>query len=80
MSDGIKRLIEAKAAAEAAGLSLAAFWRSVESGRLPAPVYPASRAPRWYLSEIYEALEATRQKPRDALTARRAAKLASCAA
>lgn len=80
MPEDNKKLIEAKVAAAAAGLSLAAFWRSVASGRLPDPVYPAPRAPRWYLAEIYSALETTRQTPREAMAARRAAKLARRAA
>jgi predicted DNA-binding transcriptional regulator AlpA len=69
-------LLTAERAAEAVGLSLAALWRAVASGRLPAPLYPAARAPRWYAHELREALEATRQLPREAMAARRAAKLA----
>lgn len=75
MVDVGKRLVEAKDAAEVASLSLAAFWRSVSAGRLPKPVYPAPRAPRWYVAEIHAALEATRAVPRDAMIARREAKL-----
>jgi predicted DNA-binding transcriptional regulator AlpA len=73
-------LLTAERAAEAVGLSLAALWRAVASGRLPRPLYPAARAPRWYRHELHAALEATRQLPREAMTARRAAKLASRAA
>ena len=75
MFDVGKRLVEAKDAAEVAGLSLAAFWRSVSAGRLPKPVYPAPRAPRWYVAEIHSALEVTRATPRDAMAARRVTKL-----
>lgn len=63
-------------AAEFVGLSIPAFWRAVSAGRLPAPVYPASRAPRWFRSELRAALEATRALPRDQVAARRAARLA----
>ncbi len=72
--------IDAQSAARAVGLSIAAFWRGVAAGRLPRPVYPAPRAPRWYLSELHAALEATRATPREAMTARRAEKLAARAA
>lgn len=65
-----------RAAARAAGLSLPSLWRAVAAGRLPAPVYPSPKAPRWFASEIRSALEATRQLPREAMATRRAAKLA----
>lgn len=64
-----------KEAARAAGLSVPAFWRAVREQRLPAPVYPASRAPRWFGSEIRAALLKTRSLPSEAMAARRAAKL-----
>jgi len=70
-------LLTAERAAEAVGLSLAALWRAVAADRLPAPVYPAPRAPRWYRHELHAALEQTRAKPREAMAARRAAKLAA---
>lgn len=73
-------LLTAERAAEAVGLSLAALWRAVAAGRLPAPVYPAARAPRWYRHELHDALEATRQMPREAMAARRTAKLAAARA
>lgn len=66
--------------ADLVGLSIAAFWRGVASGRLPAPVYPAPKAPRWRRSELLAALEVTRALPREAMAARRAAKLAGRAA
>jgi len=59
-------------AADAVGLSVPAFWKAVASGRLPAPVYPAPRAPRWRVSELLAALEKTRALPRDAMASRRA--------
>jgi len=74
-TDSDSRLLTAKQSAEEVGLSLAAFWRAVASGRLPAPVYPLPRAPRWRRSELLVALAATRALPRDQMAARRAAKL-----
>ena len=68
--------VPAKVAAPAAGLSISAFWRAVADGRLPAPVYPAPRAPRWFVSEIRAALAATRALPAEAKAGRRLAKLA----
>lgn len=67
--------LTAKEAAPVAGLSLPAFWRAVREKRLPAPVYPAPRAPRWYPSEIRAALLKTRALPSEAMAARRAAKI-----
>jgi predicted DNA-binding transcriptional regulator AlpA len=61
--------------AERTGTSVPSVWRQVQVGRLPAPLYPAPRAPRWRRSEIDAALEATRALPRDAMAARRAARL-----
>jgi predicted DNA-binding transcriptional regulator AlpA len=69
--------LDAHAAAREVGLSIAAFWRGVGSGRLPAPYYPAARAPRWYRSELRQALAATRALPAEAKAARRRAKLAA---
>ena len=73
-------LLSARGAAAEACLSLPAFWRGVADGRLPAPVYPAPRAPRWYRSELREAIRATRALPAEAKAARRAAKHARDAA
>jgi predicted DNA-binding transcriptional regulator AlpA len=62
-------LTSSQAAAEV-NLSLPGFWQAVAAGRLPAPFYPAARAPRWQRSEILIALEATRSLPRDQKVAR----------
>ena len=62
------------------GVDVSTVWKGVNEGRLPAPVYAAPRAPRWFRSELIAALEATRALPRDAAAARRAARLASSAA
>jgi predicted DNA-binding transcriptional regulator AlpA len=67
--------LDPRRAAVVAGLSLPAFWRAVAAGRLPMPIYPASRAPRWYASEIRAALESTRALPCEAKDARRRARL-----
>jgi hypothetical protein len=69
-------LLTAKAAAAFVNLSLAAFWRNVCNRRLPPPVYPAPRAPRWRKRELHAACEARRMLPREAKEARRKAKLA----
>jgi predicted DNA-binding transcriptional regulator AlpA len=72
--------LTAREAAAAVGLSLAAFWRAVAADRLPSPVYPLPRAPRWFASELRAALNALRQKPTEAMAGRRAAHLARIAA
>jgi len=61
-------------------VAVATVWKQVNEGRLPAPVYAAPRAPRWFRSELIAALEATRALPREARAARRAARIASSAA
>lgn len=66
--------LPARLAAAAAGVSLPAFRRAVAVGRLPAPVYPAPRAPRWYASEIRAALALTRALPAEAHEKRIAAR------
>jgi predicted DNA-binding transcriptional regulator AlpA len=73
------RLVPAIEGAELVGLSLAAFWRGVAAGTFPAPLYPAPRAPRWRVSELMAALEATRATPRAQMAARRAARLGAAA-
>lgn len=75
-----KELLTAEQVAEMLGLSLAAVWRAVAAGRLPDPFYPVSRSPRWSGAEVMAALEATRAKPREAMAARRTAKLAAARA
>ena len=71
--------LDAETAAPVAGLSLGAFWRAVAAGRMPAPVYPMPRAPRWYASEIRHAMEQTRCLPRNQAAARRLARMNSAA-
>jgi predicted DNA-binding transcriptional regulator AlpA len=75
MSDQLPRLLNAKESANTVSLSLPAFWRGVASGRLPNPVYPQPRAPRWFDNELHQAVLATRMKPSEAKAARRTAKI-----
>jgi predicted DNA-binding transcriptional regulator AlpA len=65
----------AKQAAAMVGITVSAFWRAVGAERLPAPVYPLPKAPRWFGSELRAALDATRAMPRDQMAARRTALL-----
>ncbi|MDE2328982.1 AlpA family transcriptional regulator [Acidiphilium sp.] len=67
--------LTAKQACLVAGLSIAAFWRAVREKRMPAPVYPLPRAPRWFESEIRAALMKTRKLPSEAMAERRAANI-----
>lgn len=69
--------VSVKAVAAAAGISIPAVWKQVATGRLPRPIYPCPRSPRWYLSEIRIALAATRALPSEAKAARRTARLAA---
>jgi predicted DNA-binding transcriptional regulator AlpA len=73
------RLLTAREAAEAVGLSLAGLWRGVAAGRLPCPVYPLPKSPRWRASELLAAVEATRALPREQMARRRATKVAGAA-
>lgn len=56
--------------------SVPTIWRQVAAGRIPAPFYISPSAPRWDLNEVDRAIEATRALPRDAMEARRQARLA----
>jgi predicted DNA-binding transcriptional regulator AlpA len=75
-SDGFV-LLPPKTAAAVVGLSLPAFWTQVRDARLPAPLYPSPRSPKWVLAELREALLKTRCLPRDAMAVRRQARLTS---
>ena len=76
MSEPWNVLLKTQAAADFYDLSKAAFLKGVAAGRLPKPMYPAPRAPRWRLSELIDALDATRALPSEAKARRRAARLA----
>ena len=69
-------VLTAEQSAVEVGLSPPGFWNAVRDGRLPAPFYPASRAPRWRRSELLAALEKTRARPRQQMDTRRLAKIA----
>jgi predicted DNA-binding transcriptional regulator AlpA len=49
------------------------IYTAVKEGRLPAPVYPGSKSPRWLMSEVLVAVRATRAMPAEAAVARSAA-------
>jgi predicted DNA-binding transcriptional regulator AlpA len=67
-----RTLLTAPECAKRLRLSEGAFWRCVKDGRLPWPVYPASRAPRWFDDELIAALELTRELPTASMARRRA--------
>ena len=56
-------LLDCKAAAVEADMSLSAWWQAVAQGRMPLPCYPTPRSPRWFASEIREAVLRTRALP-----------------
>jgi predicted DNA-binding transcriptional regulator AlpA len=68
-------LLTARQSADEANVSIAAWWKAVSTGRVPAPVYPLPRAPRWRRSEVRAAIEATRMLSRDAKLAPGSSKL-----
>ena len=76
MPNTLSAFLTAKDASQLCCLSKAAFAKAVAAGRLPAPLYPAPRAPRWRLSELNAAIDATRALPSEAMAQRREAKLA----
>jgi predicted DNA-binding transcriptional regulator AlpA len=65
-------LLTAPECAKRVRLSEGAFWKAVRDGRLPWPVYPAPRAPRWFDDELDAALEQTRELPTASMARRRA--------
>ena len=64
-------LLDATESARTVNLSKPAFWRAVRDRRLPAPVYPAPRAPRWFRGELHRATLATRALPAAQMATRR---------
>jgi predicted DNA-binding transcriptional regulator AlpA len=70
-------VLTAEKAAQKVGLCLSAFWRAVRGRRMPQPVYPLPRAPRWYPSELDAAMELTRAMPHEQQQARRVARVAA---
>jgi predicted DNA-binding transcriptional regulator AlpA len=55
-------LVTAREAAVETGKGLSTLWRDVRAGLLPAPYYVSPRCPRWRLSELRAAVEATRRR------------------
>jgi predicted DNA-binding transcriptional regulator AlpA len=53
-----KLALAAVDAAAVLGISRAQFWKLHSSGRLPAPVYLGTKAPRWRLDELRRWLDA----------------------
>ena len=46
------KLLTAAEVAELFSISRVHVWRRVKAGHLPAPIYPAPKAPRWRADEI----------------------------
>jgi predicted DNA-binding transcriptional regulator AlpA len=57
-ADAEKLTLSPTNAAAALGVSRSQFWKLNGSGRLPAPVYLGTRAPRWRLDELRKWLAA----------------------
>lgn len=68
------RLLTVQEVAAMLGVTVASIWRGVADGRLPQPVYPLSRSPRWIRDEVNVAVEKTRAMPATAMLARRDAR------
>lgn len=78
-TESMEHPVDVRGVAALTGISVPAVWKAVSDGRLPRPVYPAPRAPRWYPSEVRAALDKTRAMPADAMAERRRTKLAAAA-
>lgn len=57
----VKQLVSAKDAAKALGVSVSLFWRLNQLGAVPTPVYVTPKSPRWWLNELFAAMEARRK-------------------
>lgn len=53
----------------------AGVYLAIKAGRIPPPVYPLSRSPRWRRSEVDALLEKTRTSPTQARADRRQARI-----
>lgn len=58
-------------------MSAPTFNRGVRDGWLPRPVYVAPKMPRWWPSELRDAINRRRMLPREAKEERRQARLAA---
>lgn len=67
-------LWDVDASAEYLDISKPSFWNGVRDGRLPKPLYPTSRTPRWVPSEIRDAAIRTRAMPCEQAATRAKAK------
>jgi predicted DNA-binding transcriptional regulator AlpA len=61
--------------AEYLNVTPAAVYLAIKAGRIPPPMYPLSRSPRWRRSEVDEMLAKTRTSPTQARADRRQARL-----
>jgi len=75
----LEPLLDVRQAAALLNQSVPSIWRAVATGRLPLPVYPTARSPRWVPAELRAALEATRALPAEAKEARRQRRLNTAA-
>ena len=71
-----RRFVNVRDVAERLGISVPSVWRSVASGRLPSPCYPTPNTARWDLAELDLAMEGLKAMPREAMAARRSARIA----
>jgi predicted DNA-binding transcriptional regulator AlpA len=71
----IEPLLSAVDLAEYLAVTVPGVYLAIKNGRLPPPVYPLSRSPRWHRSEVDTFLEKTRTTPTQARADRRQAKL-----
>jgi predicted DNA-binding transcriptional regulator AlpA len=70
-------LLNPRDSAAEVGLSEPGFWKAVAEERMPRPLYPLPKAPRWRRSELRAAVEATRALPAQQKLKRRTARLAA---
>jgi predicted DNA-binding transcriptional regulator AlpA len=61
--------------AEYLAITVPGLYLAVRAGRLPRPLYPLSRSPRWKRSDVDTFLEKTRTTPTQARADRRQARL-----
>ena len=72
-----RRWITVREVAAHLGISVPSVWRGVGSGRLPSPSYPMPQAARWNIEELDAVMESLKALPRDAMAARRTARVAA---
>jgi excisionase family DNA binding protein len=67
----IEPLMSAVDLAEYLAVTVPGVYLAIKNGRLPPPMYPLSRSPRWRRSEVDAFLEKTRTSPTQARADRR---------